>query len=91
MAGASRSRTKEVLPSWEKGRSKLAQAEPALSAAKGCLRHSKRDARFGAIGPAARAAVHPWAERLLAKDEQGLVLGSAILSFNLAKKSDTLP
>jgi hypothetical protein len=31
---------------------------------------------LGAIGPAARAAVHPLAERLLAKDEQGLVLGS---------------
>jgi HEAT repeat protein len=31
---------------------------------------------LGAIGPAARAAVHPLAARLLAKDEQGLVLGS---------------
>ena len=31
---------------------------------------------LGAIGPAARAAVHPLAERLMAKDEQGLVLGS---------------
>jgi len=31
---------------------------------------------LGAIGPAARAAVGPMAERLLAKDEQGLVLSS---------------
>ena len=31
---------------------------------------------LGAIGPAERAAVHPLADRLLAKDEQGLVLSS---------------
>jgi hypothetical protein len=33
-------------------------------------------AALGAVGPAARAAVQPLVERLLAKDEQGLVLSS---------------
>jgi hypothetical protein len=42
VAGASRSRAKEVLTSWEKGRSKLAQA--------GCPRHSGRDARATSNG-----------------------------------------
>jgi HEAT repeat protein len=49
---------------------------------------------LGAIGPAARMAVHPLAERLLAKDEQaGLVLSSiatALGDIGLEAK-DALP
>jgi len=48
---------------------------------------------LGAMGPAARAAVQPLAERLLAKDEQGLVLSSiatALGDIGLQAK-DALP
>ena len=48
---------------------------------------------LGAIGPAAGMAVHPLAERLLAKDEQGLVLNSvasALGNIGLEAK-DALP
>jgi len=39
--------------------------------------HAAAANALGATGPAARAVVHPLAERLRAKDEQGLVLASA--------------